>query len=148
MVFRVKHIGLASAAKFGFVTGAVSFTPVALVIAVLARFLISWLRRTLEGWQHSALDLSPLGKIPVDMVRVLNLDQALVTVQRLDQMPALVVIAAFVIVILIAGVIAAISAGWQAQSYNTLAALSGGLEVELEAEDGRTLSSGRARDRG
>ena len=137
--FRVRRIGLGSAAKFGFVTGAVTAAPVGIIIAFLIRIIISWLRRTLEGWQHSTIDAGLLGKVPVDMVHLLNLDNTLTTVQKLDRLPVIVVALAFIAIVLIAGLISAVGTSWQAMSYNSMATISGGLEVELESEDGGVL---------
>jgi len=145
MTFRIRSIGLSSAAKFGFVTGAVSAAPVSIIIAFLIRVLISWLRRTLEGWQHSTIDAGLLGKIPVDVVRLLNLSNALATVQKLDRLPVVVVALAFIAIVLIAGLVSAVGTSWQAASYNSIAAVSGGLEVELESEDGGVLVLRRKR---
>ena len=137
--FRVRRIGLGSAAKFGFVTGAVTAVPVGIIIAFLIRVIISWLRHTLEGWQHSTIDAGLLGKIPVDMVHLLNLGNTLTTVQKLDRLPVIVVALVFIAIVLIAGLISAVGTSWQAMSYNSMAAISGGLEVELESEDGGVL---------
>ena len=135
-ILRVRRIELASAAKFGFVSGVVSAIPAAAVMAILIRFVISWLRRTLEGWQHASLDITLVGKVPMDMVRLLNLNNMLTDVQRLDQVPAIVVIAVFVMVVLIAGSVTALFNGWQAMAYNSMAAMSGGLMVQVDPEDG------------
>jgi hypothetical protein len=40
----------------------------------------------------------------------------------------------FVVVVMLAGVLASITTGWQAVVYNRIAAISGGLQVELEPE--------------
>jgi len=143
--FRIRHISLGSAAKFGFVTGAVAAAPVGIIVAFLTRLFISWLRHMLEGWQHSAIDAGLLGKIPVDMVRLLNLSNALATVQKLDQLPVIMVALAFIAVMVIAGLIAAAGTTLQAMFYNSIAAISGGLEVELESEDGGVLVLRRKR---
>ncbi len=145
MTFRVRRIGLGSAGKFGFVTGAVTAAPAGIIAAFLIRVIISWLRRTLEGWQHSTIDMGVLGKVPVDMVHLLNLSNTLATVQKLDRLPVIVVALVFIAIVLIAGLISAVGISWQAMSYNSMAAISGGLEVELESEDGRLLVLGKNR---
>ena len=137
--FRVRRISLGSAAKFGFVTGVVAAAPVGILAAFLTHVLISWLRHMLEGWQRSAIDAGLLGKIPVDMVRLLNLSNTLTTIQKLDQLPVIMVALVFIAVMVIAGLIAAVGTTLQAMFYNSIAAISGGLEVELESEDGGVL---------
>jgi hypothetical protein len=135
MVFHLRRIGLASAAKFGFVTGAVTATPVGIALAYVIRAIIGWLRRTLEGWQSISIDIGVLGKVPVNLIQLLKLGDALATVRKLDELPLIVVAAVFVSVVLIAGLVSAGLTGWQAVAYNSMAALSGGLEVKLEPGD-------------
>jgi hypothetical protein len=140
MVFHLRRIGLASAAKFGFVTGAVTAAPVGIVLAYVIRAIIGWLHRTMEGWQNISIDVGVLGKVPVNLIQLLKLGDALATVRKLDELPLIVVAAVFVGVILISGLVSAGLTGWQAVFYNSMAALSGGLEVKLEPGDGaRTI---------
>jgi len=136
MAFRVRRIGLTSSAKFGFVTGAVTAAPVGIVVAFVVRLVIGWLRHLLEGWQGAAIDAGLLGKVPVDMIRVLGLGGMLATVRQLDELPLVTVAIVFVVVMLAAGALAAATASWWAMAYNVIALLSGGLTVELEPESG------------
>jgi hypothetical protein len=131
--FYVRRIGLRSAAKFGFVTGAVSATPIGIVMAFIIHAILGWLRRTMEGWQNASIDVGLLGKIPVNLIQLLKLSDALSTVRKLDDLPWMVVAAVFVGVVLVIGLLSAVFTGWQAFAYNSMAALSGGLEVTLEA---------------
>ena len=130
--FYVRRIGLLSAAKFGCVTGAVSATPIGIVLAFVIHTILGWLRRTMEGWQNASIDVGLLGKIPVNLIQLLKLGDALSAVRRLDDLPWVVVAAVFVGVALAMGLLSAIFTGWQALAYNSMAALSGGLEVTLE----------------
>ena len=131
MNLRVRRIGLVSAAKFGFVSGLIRAVPLGILVAVVGRVAVGWLRRLLEGWQNSSIDMGLLGKIPVDMVALLDLSSALSTLRTLDDWALVVVVLVFVVVVSVAGVLAALTTGWQAVTYNRLAAISGGLEVEL-----------------
>jgi len=133
---RIRRIGLISSAKFGFVTGAVMAMPVGIVTALVARVVIGWLRHLLEGWQRATIDGGLLGQVPVDVIRLLGLSQALGTVRQLDELPLIIVAAVFVCVVVLAGVLGAATASWWAMAYNAIAALSGGLTVELEPESG------------
>jgi len=137
--FYVRRIGLISAAKFGFVTGAVTATPIGVAVAFIVHAIIGWLRRTLEGWQNASVDVGLLGKIPVNLIQLLKLSDALATLRRLDDLPWMVVAAVFVGVVLAIGVLSAAFTGWQAFAYNSMAALSGGLEVKLEPGSGTTM---------
>ena len=137
--FYVRRIGLMSAAKFGFVTGAVTATPIGVAVAFIVHAIIGWLRRTLEGWQNASVDVGLLGKIPVNLIQLLKLSDALATLRRLDDLPWMVVAAVFVGVVLAIGVLSAAFTGWQAFAYNSMAALSGGLEVKLEPGSGTTM---------
>jgi len=137
--FYVRRIGLMSAAKFGFVTGAVTATPIGVALAFVIHAMIGWLRRTLEGWQNASIDVGPLGKIPVNLIQLLKLSDALATLRRLDDLPWMVVAAVFVGVVVATGVLSAAFTGWQAFAYNSMAALSGGLEVKLEPGSGTRM---------
>jgi hypothetical protein len=128
----VRRIGLLSAARFGCVTGAVSATPIGIVLAFVVHAILGWLRRTMEGWQNASIDVRLLGKIPVDLIQLLKLGDALSIVRRLDALPWVMVAAVFVGLILAMGLLAAVFTVWQALVYNSIAALSGGLEVTLE----------------
>ncbi len=135
MNLRVRRIGLGSAAKFGFVTGMVTATPVGLIVAWIVRIIVGELRRLLEGWQHATIDLGLLGKAQVDLIPLLKLSDALATLRKLDELPLLVVAAIWLLVVVAAGVFTAVTDGWQAYAYNSMAALSGGLEVQVESAD-------------
>lgn len=134
MNLRVRRIGLASAAKFGFVSGLIGAVPVGILAAIMARVAAGGLRRLLEGWQSGAIDMGLLGKIPVNMVALLNLTGTLDTVRKLDEGGLALMMGVFVVVVMLAGVLASITTGWQAVVYNRIAAISGGLQVELEPE--------------
>ncbi len=134
MTFRVRHIGLASSAKFGCITGAVSAIPVGIVLALVARLIIGWLHRLLEGWQSASIDAGPV-KVPVDMVNLLHLTGTLSTLRTLDRLPLVAIAIVFVLFLLLAGFVVALIASWWAIAYNTMAVLTGGLTVELEPEN-------------
>lgn len=132
MNLRVRRIRLASAARFGFITGAVTAAPVGIVVAGIVRVVVSGLRRLLESWQRATIDLGLLGKTQIDLIPLLKLGDALAMLRRLDELPVLVVGAIFILIVLAAGLYTAITSGWQAYAYNSMAALSGGLEVQVE----------------
>jgi hypothetical protein len=132
MNLRVRRIGLGSAARFGFVTGVVTATPVGILVAWVARVVVSNLRRLLEGWQHATIDLGFVGKFQIDLIPLLKLNDALATLRKLDELPLLVVAAIFVAIVIVAGLFTAITNSWQVYAYNSMAALSGGLEVQVE----------------
>ena len=136
MAVRLRRIGLISSAKFGFVTGAVTAAPVGIVAAFIVRVVISWLRRIMESWQRATMDAGLLGKVPVDMIRVLGLGDALATVRQLDELSLVTVAVVFIIVVAAAGALAAATTTWWAMAYNSMALFSGGLMVELEPESG------------
>jgi hypothetical protein len=136
MAVRLRRIGLISSAKFGFVTGAVTAAPVGVVAAFVVRVVISWLRHMMEGWQRAAVDVGLLGKVNVDMVRVLGLGDALAVVRQLDELPLVTVVVVFVLVVAVVGALAAAATTWWAMAYNSMALLSGGLTIELEPESG------------
>ncbi len=135
MLFRVKRIGLASSARFGCITGAIAAVPVGILFALVARFIISWLRRLLEGWQATTIEAGPV-KVPLDMITLLHLSGILTTLRTLDNLPLVVIAVAFILFLLAVGLLAALTTGWWAMAYNAMATLTGGLTVELEPEEG------------
>ncbi len=132
MNLRVRRIGLGSAARLGFVTGAVTATPVGVLLAWIVRVVVSNMRHLLESWQRVTIDLGMLGKFQIDLIPLLKLSDTLATLRKLDELPVLVVAAIFILIVLAAGLFNALTSGWQAYAYNSMAALSGGLEVQVE----------------
>ncbi len=128
--YKVRRIGLGSLSKFGCVLGGLaSFLP-SLIIAWSGLLLVGGLRRLLESWQRAGIHV--LGQeIRIDVISLLNLEHILRTVQQIDTLSwALVVL--FVILASLSGALIFLAMGnLLGLVYNSIAAVSGGLEVEL-----------------
>lgn len=140
MRYRVRRIAPGSLGKFGCVLGAlVSFLP-SLVLAASGMLLVGGLRRLLEGWQRVEIRL--LGQaIPIDAVALLNLESALRTVRILDSLSWWAVVATVAVGCAVGGLVFLVVSSLGGWLYNLVAAVSGGLEVELD--EGRSVRRGK-----
>jgi len=139
MRYRVRRIAPGSLSKFGCVVGAlVSFFP-SLLLACCGLLLVGGLHRLLEGWQQVEIHL--LGQtIPVDVVTLLDLEAALRTATILDGLSWSVAVATVVFGCAVGGLVFLVVSNLAGWLYNLVAALSGGLEVELQ--EGRSQRRG------
>jgi hypothetical protein len=140
MRYRVRRIAPGSLGKFGCVLGAlVSFLP-SLVLAASGMLVVGGLRRLLEGWQQVEIRL--LGQaIPVDAVALLDLESALRTVRMLDSLSWGAIVAVVAVGCAVGGLVFLVVSSLGGWLYNLVAAVSGGLEVELV--EGRSLRRGK-----
>ena len=129
--YKVCKINLFPLAKFGcFLGGLALFLP-GLLCSIASVQVVGALRVLLEDWQKAALDL---GLIPVefDFVALLGLETALATLTTLDNNSFLLVLLVVLLYLIAGGLLVGVTVllvGWV---YNLVAALTGGLEVELQ----------------
>ncbi len=137
MRYRVRRIAPGSLSKFGCVLGAlVSLFP-SLLLGGCGLLLVGGVHRLLEGWQQVEIHL--LGQsIPVDVVSLLDLDSALRTATILDGLSWSVALVTVAIGCTLGGMVFLVFGNLAGWLYNLVAALSGGLEIELE--EGRSRS--------
>jgi hypothetical protein len=130
MRYRVKRIGPGSLGKFGCVLGAlVSFFP-SLLLASVGMLLVGGVRSLLESWQQAEIHV--LGQvIPVDAIALLNLESALRTARMLDGLSWLAAVGTVAVGCLAGGLLFLVAGGLGGWLYNLVAAVSGGLEIEL-----------------
>jgi len=129
-MYRIRRISVGSVSKFGCLLGAlVSFVP-SLILGCGGMLMVGGLRRLLEGWQQAQIQI--LGQpIPIDVIALLNLEGLLRGARWADSLSWGLF---FLFVALGSGLggllflLVGDLAGW---IYNLVAALSGGLEVEL-----------------
>ena len=141
--YRVRRIGLGSLSKFGCMLGALaSFLP-SLVICWGGMLFVGGLRRLLEGWQRAGFHI--LGQeIRIDFVSLLNLEPLLRTLQEIDSLSWALVILFVVLAALLGGLVFLVMGNLLGWIYNFIAAVSGGLEIELREvskREGRVPSS-------
>jgi hypothetical protein len=130
--YRVRRIAILPGAKFGCTGGILTALPVGLVCGWLTRLFISAVRYTLEGWQRVPLDMGALGQGSLNVVTLLRMNEWLARVRLLDQAPLLVIFAVTCGLILLLGSFGGLLGGVGALVYNSVAAFSGGLDIELE----------------
>jgi len=133
--YKVRKINLFPLAKFGCLLGGLALFLPGLLCSIVSVQVIGVLRALLENWQQAALDL---GLVPVefDFVTLLGLETALATLTTLDNNSFLLVLLIVLLYLIVGGLLVGVTVlllGWV---YNLVAALTGGLEVELhEAPD-------------
>jgi hypothetical protein len=98
-------------------------------------------REWLEGWQ--ALSISFLGQevATVDLVQFLNLEQLLHTLQRLGSVSVLGLILAVLFIALVSGLLLALIITLMGLAYNLLSSATGGVVVELSAENQQRIAA-------
>ena len=129
-MYRIRRISVGSLSKFGCLLGAlVSFVP-SLILGCGGMLLVGGVRRLLEGWQQAQIQI--LGQpIPIDVIALLNLESALRGARWADSLSWGLF---FLFVALgsgLGGLLFLLVGDLAGSIYNLVAALSGGLEVEL-----------------
>jgi len=130
--YTVSKISTVSLAKFGCVLGGLALVLPGLICALGSVQLVAVLRQLLDRWQAAEIDLVGLG-LPVefDFVTLLGLETAQTLLTRLDDNRLVLGLLILLVGVVAGGALVAVVVllvGW---GYNLLAALSGGLEVEL-----------------
>jgi hypothetical protein len=128
--YKIRKINLFPLAKFGCLLGGLALFLPGLLCSVASVQVIGALRALLENWQKAALNL---GLIPVefDFITLLGLETALAALTRLDDNGFLVALLIMLFYLIGGGLLAGLTIlllGWV---YNLVAALTGGLEIEL-----------------
>jgi len=133
--YRVHRISVLPLAKFGATLGAAAMLTPSLICALISSQLITLLRLLLEQWQRSQVDALGLG-VPVefDFIRLLGLETVQAWLIRLDDQRLAVMFVIILGGVLTGGIFSAgtiLLLGW---IYNFVAALTGGLEVQLRTQ--------------
>jgi hypothetical protein len=129
--FALQHIGLVSTVKFGCSLGALANLLPGLVLAVIIKLVVAGLRALLESWQNTEVANIFGQAIRVNMLAVLKLEDALKTLQFLDNAAPLFILTLTLVWMLLGGICLAALGGMSAAIYNTLAALTGGIEIQV-----------------
>lgn len=127
----LQRIGTLSALKFGCALGALANLLPGILIALIAKLLITGLRVLLEGWQNVEM-ANVLGQsVRVNVITALKLDSALKTLQDWDGVWAFILFAIIFAWMLLGGVIVAGVTALLTSTYNLAARFAGGIEIEL-----------------
>lgn len=134
--YRVRSVGLASAAKFGLALGVLASLLPACLCGLVAARAVAAARQLLEGATQARLSI--LGQsVPVNLVEIARLGPALESLRALDALGISLALAAGLAALALASAITAVTVVLVAAAYNALAALTGGLRLELQQEPRR-----------
>ncbi len=130
--YAVQKISTLPLAKFGCTLGGLAMLVPGLICAVTGVQLVAVLRTLLDNWQAVQTELLGL-EVPVefDLITLLGLETAQTLITRLDDQSLLLALLIVLISVIGGGLVVALIIlllGW---GYNLLAAVSGGLEVQL-----------------
>jgi hypothetical protein len=127
---RIRRFGLASATWFGLVLGMLGSVPSACLVALLASRIVSGLRQLMEAAAQGRLSF--LGQsITVNVVDMLHMTPVLEALRALDAATATVALAIALALTLAGALFIAAMTFILAAVYNVLAALTGGMEIEV-----------------
>ncbi len=133
--YAIQKINTMPLAKFGCTLGGLAMLIPGLLCAVAAVQVVSLLRILLDQWQAAQVDLLGLG-VPVefDFITLLGLETVQTAIARLDDQSLLLALLIILVSVIAGGLVVALMVllvGW---GYNLLAALTGGLELELREQ--------------
>jgi hypothetical protein len=133
-LYTVGKINPLPLAKFGCVLGAIAMLLPGIICALASIEIIATLRTFFEQAQTSGLDVLGAGvPIKFDVIKLLGLETTQALIVWLDDQYLVLSLLIVLVSVIGGGVLVALSIlilGWV---YNLLAALTGGLEVELRA---------------
>ncbi len=133
MRYRIRRLEVLAGARFGCAAGALLALPGGLLTGGLLCLIVSGVRRLLEGWQHVPLDMGVLGQFSLDVVTLLHLNEWLAGARFFDQSPGLVIGGVLLAAMLFLGSLGSFLGVAGALLYNSIAAFSGGLMVDVES---------------
>jgi hypothetical protein len=129
--YKIRKINLLPLAKFGCLLGGLALFIPALVCSVGSLRIVAVLRNLLEKWQTSELNTG-LIPVEVDFVKLLGLEMMLAFLTRLDDQRLVLTLLIVLVSVIGGGLLVAAGILLLGGIYNVLAALTGGLEVELQ----------------
>lgn len=133
--YAIQKIYTLPLAKFGCILGGLAMLIPGLVGALVIIQVVSLVRILLDQWQAAQADLLGLG-VPVefDFITLLGLETVQTAIARLDDQGLLLALLIILVSVIAGGLVVALIillVGW---GYNLLAALTGGLELELREQ--------------
>jgi hypothetical protein len=128
--YQVRSLGLGSILKFGCLLGSLFSVVPAALCSFGTLSLAAALRRLLESWEEGGISI--LGqRIPIDLLDLLRLEPALRVLQRIDDLSVPTLVMLIGVGSLLGGTLVALVFWILGLAYNVLAALTGGLSLEL-----------------
>ncbi len=129
--YRIRRISLSSTLKFGLALGLLATLLPACLCGFLTASLIGMLRGFVEGMAQAKFNI--LGQsIPLNLVELLRLGAFLESLRSLEALGWLLALALAIVMGLGAALFVALTALLIGAGYNLLAAVSGGLAVDMD----------------
>ncbi len=127
MSYAIRRVLLLSAFRFGFVIGATTLFAPGFLLGILSTLVAHWLREWLQSW--GAIGGLGLG---VNLLDLLKLNDFLTWLNHVVALGWLLTPLVALFLMLVGGLAYGLATVVSASTYNFLAAISGGLVVELE----------------
>lgn len=134
----IRRLVLPSLGRMGCALGfAAAFVP-SLLCGVLSLVLAALAQRWLESWQNYSISILGQEVATIDLLQLLELEGALSLLRGVTGASGLALVLVILTLALAAGLLLALIIMLVGLSYNTLAAITGGVVVELEDSKDRS----------
>ncbi len=134
MKYTVRRVNILPLAKFGFILGGLALVLPGVMCGVMTTQLISALRVLLDKLATSQADLGMVGQVPFDFINILGLEATQQLVVTLDNQAMSVALLVVLVSVIGGGALIGGTIWLLGLAYNLVAAVTGGIEVELQSK--------------
>lgn len=133
MKVAIRRVGLASLGRMGCLLGIVAAFLPSLLCGLSALGLAALVYRWLQGWQEVSISLLGQQITTLDFVQMLGLEGVVQVLQVVTSASGAVLALGVLVLALASGLLLALITIFVGLAYNGLAAVTGGVVVEMEA---------------
>ena len=133
MKYTVRRVNILPLAKFGFILGGLALLLPGVICGLITTQLISALRVLLDKMATSQADLG-IGQVPFDFINILGLESTQQLVVTLDNQAMSVALLVVLVSVIGGGALIGGTIWLLGLAYNLVAAVTGGIEVELQSK--------------
>ena len=134
MKYTVRRVNILPLAKFGFILGGLALVLPGVMCGVMTTQLIAALRVLLDKLATSQADLGMVGQVPFDFINILGLEATQQLVVTLDNQAMSVALLVVLVSVIGGGALIGGTIWLLGLAYNLVAAVTGGIEVELQSK--------------